>query len=96
MAENVDRAARTERLYTGFVCREMSQKDGHIQGTFDGKEGVVYLPSRNSHKWTQNTVEIRILCYVVVQFYPWLKFYFLLFLGMVMYGNDFETKENKI
>ena len=43
-----------------------------------------------------NTAEIRILCYVVVQFYPWFKFYFLLFLGMVMYGNDFETKENKI
>ena len=35
-----------------------------------------------------NTVEIRILCYVVVQFYLWFKFYFLLFLGMVMYGND--------
>ena len=34
--------------------------------------------------------------YVVVQFYPWFKFYFLLFLGMVMYDNEFETKENKI
>ena len=33
--------------------------------------------------------------YVVVQFYPWFKFYFLLFLGMVMYDNEFETKENK-
>ena len=32
----------------------------------------------------------------MVQFYPWFKFYFLLFLGMVMYGNEFETKENKI
>ena len=31
---------------------------------------------------------------VVVQFYPWFKFYFLLFLGMVMYDNEFETKEN--
>ena len=28
---------------------------------------------------------------VVVQFYPWFKFYFLLFLGMVMYDNEFET-----
>ena len=27
----------------------------------------------------------------VVQFCPWFKFYFLLFLGMVLYGNDFET-----
>ena len=34
--------------------------------------------------------------YVVVWFYPWFKFYFLLFLGIVMYGNDFESKENKI
>ena len=34
--------------------------------------------------------------YVVVQFYPWFKFSFLLFLGMVMYDNEFETKENKI
>ena len=34
--------------------------------------------------------------YVVVQFYPWFKFYFLLYLGIVMYGNEFETKENKI
>ena len=32
----------------------------------------------------------------VVQFCPWFKFSFLLFLGMVLYGNDFETKENKI
>ena len=35
------------------------------------------------------------LC-VVVQFYPWLKFYFPLFLAMVMYDNEFKTKENKI
>ena len=34
--------------------------------------------------------------YVVVQFYSWFKFYFPLFLGMVMYDNEFETKENKI
>ena len=33
---------------------------------------------------------------VVVQFYPWFKFYFPLFLGMVMYDNEFETKENNI
>ena len=34
--------------------------------------------------------------YVVVQFYTWFKFYFPLFLGMVMYDNEFKTKENKI
>ena len=26
---------------------------------------------------------------VVVQFFPWFKFYFPLFLGMVMYDNEF-------
>ena len=33
---------------------------------------------------------------VVVQFYPWFKFYFSLFCGMVMYDNKFKTKETKI
>ena len=33
--------------------------------------------------------------YVVVQFYPWFKISFHLLLGMVMYDNEFETKENK-
>ena len=32
---------------------------------------------------------------VVVQFYPWFNFYFPLFLCMVMYGNEYKTKENK-
>ena len=39
--------------YARFVCREMSYKDGHIKGIFDDKEGVVYLPSRYSHKCSQ-------------------------------------------
>ena len=30
----------------------------------------------------------------MVQFYPWFKFYFPLFWGMVMY--EFKTKGNKI
>ena len=33
---------------------------------------------------------------VMVQFYLWFKFSFLLFLGIVIYDNEFETKENKI
>ena len=33
--------------------------------------------------------------YVVVQVYPWFNFYFLLFLCMVIYDNEFETKDNK-
>ena len=38
---------------------------------------------------------IFIVVYVVVQFYPWYKFYFPL-LGMVMYGDEFKTRGNKI
>ena len=38
---------------------------------------------------------IKTFIYVVVQFYPWFNFYFLLFLGMVMYDNEFKTKDNK-
>ena len=34
--------------------------------------------------------------YVAVQFCPWFKLYFPLFLGMVIYGSEFETNENKI
>ena len=34
--------------------------------------------------------------YVVVQFYPWFKFYFPLFWGMVMNDNEIEANENKI
>ena len=37
--------------------------------------------------------EVRI--FVVVQFYPWLKFYFSLFWGMVIY-DDFRTKKKNL
>ena len=34
---------------------------------------------------------------IVVQFYPWFKIFFLFFFwGIVMYDNEFETKEIKI
>ena len=29
------------------------------------------------------------IVYVVVQFFPWFKFYFSLFWGMLMYDNEF-------
>ena len=36
--------------------------------------------------------------YVAVQFYPWFKFSFLLFLGMVMYDNNMtmSLKQKKL
>ena len=33
---------------------------------------------------------------VVVQFYPWFNFYFPLFFFMLIYDNEYKTKENKI
>ena len=32
----------------------------------------------------------------VVQSYPWIEFHFPLFLNMVIYDNEFKTKENKV
>ena len=37
-----------------------------------------------------------LVVFVVVQFYLWFKFYCLLFLGIEIYDNELETKENKI
>ena len=32
--------------------------------------------------------------FVVVQFYPWFNFYFSLSFFMLIYDNEYETKEN--
>ena len=47
------------------------------------------------NKTAKSFFQLNFNVYYVVQFYPWFKFYFLLFMGMVMYRNEFETKENK-
>ena len=57
------------------------------------------LPHRHSVRKNMMTVpniEMKESINVVVQFYPCFKFYFPLFLGMVMYDNELKTKENKI
>ena len=55
---------------------------------------------RKSNDWCSIGFDYRtfdwIPGYVVVQFYPWFKFCFPLFLGMVVYDNEFKTKKNKI
>ena len=33
--------------------------------------------------------------YVVVQFYPWFNFDFPLFFSMLIYNNEYQTKENQ-
>ena len=76
------------------VClSEMKKKNGLID----------FLPFNKTHlyklKDETNTVTatmlVSTLVHAVVQFYPWFNFYFPLFLGMVIYDNEFETKENK-
>ena len=38
-------------------------------------------------------IEIKCNIWVVLQFFPWFKFYdFPLSMGMVVYANEFETK----
>ena len=48
------------------------------------KQGFIYLICQETLILQKMGVHI----YVVVQFYPWFKFSFLLFLGMEMYDND--------
>jgi len=37
-----------------------------------------------------------LLIYDVVQCYPWVNFYIPLFVFLLIYDNEYETKENKI
>ena len=43
-----------------------------------------------------NTQQVRIACTCSGSIYPWFKFYFPLFWGMVMYDKELKTKRNKI
>ena len=46
-------------------------------------------------KMASDTTVVLTLVYVVVQFYPWFNFYFPLFFFMLIYDNEYKTKENK-
>ena len=56
---------------------------------------VIIALKKPYNEWFINLVHSVITGNVVVQFYPWFNFYFLLFWGMVIYDNEFRTKENK-
>ena len=45
--------------------------------------------------WLGTVNIIIFIVYVVVQFYPWFELCFLLFLGIVIYENEFVKKEKK-
>ena len=53
-------------------------------------------PLSNTMTRSSGLNHYKVNIYVVVQFYPWFKFYFPLYLGMVIYDNEFETMKNKI
>ena len=56
----------------------------------------VFLPDRNVFVVVYNKSLYQLRVCVVVQFYPWFKFYFPLFWCMIMYDNEFETKEHEM
>ena len=71
---------------------------------FSAKERTLFFPfSRKSSSIVDHgltpTVYLKtylsVGVYVVDQFYPWFKLFFLLFLGMAIYDDVFETMENK-
>ena len=75
----------------------------HVKKNCQRKEGLVTVkPVSGRHivlsglYWTMQAWIFFSHIHVVVQFYPWFKFSFPLFLGIVMYDNEFETKEKKI
>ena len=84
--------------------KAFSEGNAHLS-VFLGKDYTF----RNANKWCYlilfdlrrivflyvSYIDIFGIVYVVVQFFPWFKFYFPLFSGMVMCDNEFETKENK-
>ena len=63
-----------------------------ISNNFELENVVKMTPKRRSFLpalfFTCFCITRPLLIYVVVQFYPWFKFSFLLFLGMVMYDNN--------
>ena len=59
-------------------------------------EAGTLKPDFAAKNWWNPEISFRILVYVVVQFYPWLKFYFPLFLTHYHTLPYPKTKENKI
>ena len=57
---------------------------------------ILFLAQENKIHIFKPPCNLLFIIYVVVQFYPWFKFYFPMFWGMVMYDNEFKTKEIKI
>ena len=52
-----------------------------------------FLPESSVDELDHSLTETEI--YVVLPFYHWFRFSFLLFLCMLMYDNELETKKNK-
>ena len=50
---------------------------------------------RKAHELVIPNQKLLLMVYVVFQFYLWFKYYFPLFLGMVMYYNEFKQRKTK-
>ena len=68
--------------------------DDQTQPTFDMTPGFKpFTENALTYKDFVNLVPGNSLMYnVVVQFYPWFKLYFPLFLGMIVYDNEIQRK----
>ena len=62
-----------------------------LQNTFLVLNIESFLPESSVNELDHSLTETEI--YVVLPFYHWFRFSFLLFLCMVMYDNELETKE---
>ena len=64
-------------------------------GTVSAVIFKMYNRQNLEEDWYNNSYYILKIIYVVVQFYPQFKFYFPLFWGLIMCGNELKTKGNK-
>ena len=76
--------------------KKKRKKKGIAEGRKAGRASNKRPPPPPSSPLSSRSGYATGMVYVVIQFYPWFKFSFLLFLGIVMYDNEFETRENKI
>ena len=79
-------AKRPERVgqFVGEAVWSSRRSPDHGSPANETRKGMVhhFNPNHNYLSYVQTDME-----YVVVQFYPWFKFYFSLFWGMVIYGK---------
>ena len=93
--ENIRRVSEVAKLFadSGMIClTAFISPYTRVSLRYNGMQSLTlysllrFQPASCGQEYRLITV------YVVVQFYPWFKFYFTLFRGMVIYDNEFKTK----